>query len=53
MKGRRILLFAVFFIVATAFGDYEISLSTIDGGGGDIIIGMNLSRSLSRENSRK
>ena len=34
MKGRWILLFALFFIVATAFGDYDISWYTIDGGGG-------------------
>ena len=34
MKVRWILLFALFFIVATAFGDYDISWNTIDGGGG-------------------
>ncbi len=34
MKGRWILLFALFFLVATAFGDYDISWYTIDGGGG-------------------
>ncbi len=34
MKVRWILLFALFFIVATAFGDYDIIWSTIDGGGG-------------------
>ena len=34
MKVRRILLFALFLIVATAFGDYDINWSTIDGDGG-------------------
>jgi hypothetical protein len=34
MKGRWILLFALFFIVETAFGGYGISWYTIDGGGG-------------------
>jgi len=34
MRSRWILLFALFFIVATASGDYEIIWNTIDGGGG-------------------
>ena len=34
MKETQILLFALFFMVATASGDYEISWHTIDGGGG-------------------
>ena len=34
MKGRWILIFALFFIVSTVFGDYDISWYTIDGGGG-------------------
>ncbi len=34
MKTRWILIFALFFTAATAFGDYEIRWSTIDGGGG-------------------
>ena len=33
MKTRWILIFALFFTI-TAFGDYEIRWSTIDGGGG-------------------
>lgn len=33
MKGRNTLLFVLFFIVATALGDYELSWYTIDGGG--------------------
>ena len=39
MKHRCILLFALFFIVSTAFGDYELSWYTIDGGGGRSIGG--------------
>ena len=34
MKGRYTLLFVLFFIVATALCDYELSWYTIDGGGG-------------------
>lgn len=34
MKGRCTLLFILLFTVATAFGDYELSWYTIDGGGG-------------------
>jgi len=39
MKNRWILLFVLFFIVTTAFGDYEINWYTIDGGGGRSIGG--------------
>jgi hypothetical protein len=34
MKGRCTLLFIILFTVATAFGDYELSWYTIDGGAG-------------------
>ena len=34
MKGRCTLLFVLLFTVATALGDYKLSWSTIDGGGG-------------------
>ena len=34
MRSRWVLLFAIFFIVTTVYGDYELSWSTIDGGGG-------------------
>lgn len=33
MKTRWTLIMALFFTTATAFGDYEIRWSTIDGGG--------------------
>jgi hypothetical protein len=39
MKGKWLLLFALFFIVSTTFGDYDISWYTIDGGGGRSIGG--------------
>ncbi|MDH4238509.1 MAG: hypothetical protein OEW48_02995 [Phycisphaerae bacterium] len=34
MRDRRILLFALLFMVIPAFGDYGLSWYTIDGGGG-------------------
>jgi len=34
MKGRWILLFALFCIVSITFGDYDIRWYNIDGGGG-------------------
>jgi hypothetical protein len=39
MKHRWLLLCLLFFIVTTAFGDYELSWYTIDGGGGRSIGG--------------
>lgn len=39
MKGTCTILFVLFFIVSTAFGDYELSWYTIDGGGGRSIGG--------------
>jgi hypothetical protein len=41
MKGRRLPLFAFFFIVSTAFGDYDIGWYTIDSGGGRSMGGPN------------
>jgi hypothetical protein len=40
MKGTWILLFVLFFVISTAFGDYELSWYTIDGGGGRSIGGL-------------
>ena len=34
MRNRWFLLFALFLVVATSYGDYVVDWSTIDGGGG-------------------